>query len=90
MSFSFDKVTTGRYNFVSVILNSNSAGGTIAGLSAKTQFLDEVKTNFTAQLINRIFKLLQKLLKCFTGITTSVSFLLTLFTSYPSSSAPML
>ena len=57
MSFSFDKVTTGKYNFVSVILNSNSAGATIAGLSpcafllvtsAKTQFFDQVKINSTS------------------------------------------
>ena len=52
-------------------------GATIAGLaaaftviSAKTQFLDEVKVNSTSQLINGISKLLQKLLKCFSGITT--------------------
>ena len=45
MSFLFDKVTTGTYNFVSIILNSNPVGATIAGLaaafavlSAKTQF----------------------------------------------------
>ena len=90
MSFSFDKVTTGTYNFVSVILNSNPVGATIAGLSpcaaltvisAKTQFLDQVKINSTSQLISGIFKLLQKLLKCFSGIATSVSFLPTLFAS---------
>ena len=90
MSFSFDKVTTGTYNFVSVILNSNPVGATIAGLSpsaslvvisAKTQFLDQVKINSTSQLISGIFKLLQKLLKCFSGITASVSFLSTLVIS---------
>ena len=88
ISFSFDKLTTGTYNFVSVILNSSSAGGAIAGLlpcafllviSAKAQFLDQVKTNSTSQLISGIFKLLQKLLKCFSGIPTSVSFLPTFF-----------
>ena len=56
MSFSFDKVTNGTYNFVFVILNSNPIGATIAGLppcaaltyiSAKTQFLDQVKINST-------------------------------------------
>ena len=31
VSFSFDKVTTATYNFVSVILNSNLVGATIAG-----------------------------------------------------------
>ena len=89
ISFSFDKVTTGTYNFVSVILNSNKIGATIAGLaaastviSAKTQFLDHVKINSTSQLISEIFKLLQKLLKYFSQITTSVSFLPTLLPSY--------
>ena len=84
---------------MSVISNVISAGGTIAGLlpcafllviSAKTQFLDQVKINSTSQLISGIFKLLQKLLKCFSGITTLVSFLSTLFASYPSSSLPTL
>ena len=73
-----------------VILNSNPVGAAIAGLSpsaslvvisAKTQFLGQVKINSTSQLISRTFKLLQKLLKCFSGITTSVSFLPTLFAS---------
>ena len=70
MSFSFDKVTTGTYNFVSVILNVAPDGLTFAVISAKTQFLDQVKINSTSQLINGISKLLQKLLKCFSGITT--------------------
>ena len=84
----FDKVTTGTYIFVSVISKSNSVGATIAGLtsgfailSVKTQFSDHVKINSSSQLINGIFKLLQKLLKCFSGITTSVLFLPTLFAS---------
>ena len=60
MSFSFDKVTTGTYNFA-------PDGATIAGLSpsasfvvisAKKQFSDQVKINSTSQLISRIFKLL--------------------------------
>ena len=78
VSFYFDKVTTGTYNFVSVILRYAADGATIAELtpaftviSAKTQFLDQVKINSTSQLINGIFKALQKLLKCFNGITTS-------------------
>ena len=84
---------------MSVILNSNALGGTIAGLSpcalllvtsAKTQFFDQVKISSTSQLISRIFKLFQKLLKCFSGITISVSFLPTLFASYPSSPSPTL
>ena len=88
ISFSFDKVTTGTYNFVPVISNIVSAGGTIAGLlpcafllviSAKAQFLDQVKVNSTSQWISGIFKLLQKLLRCFSG----VSFLPTLFHDIP-------
>ena len=84
-------IITGRYNFLSVTLNSNPVGAIIAGLlfcasltvtSAKTQFLDQVKINFTSKLISGIFNLFQKLLECFSGITTSVSFLPTLFASY--------
>ena len=81
VSFSFDKVTTGTYNFVSASSIFSPLGGTIAGLSpcvfllvisAKTQFFDQVKINSTSQLISGIFKLFQKLLKCFSGITISV------------------
>ena len=99
MSFSFDKVTTGTYNFVSAILNYIPVGATVAGLSpctaftlisAKTQFLDQVKINSTSQLISGIFKLFQKLLKCFSGVTQSVSFLPTLFAPYPSPPSPTL
>ena len=77
ISSSFDKVTTGTYNYVSVILNSAPDAATIAGLaaasvviSAKTQFLDQVKINSTPQLISGIFKLLEKLLKCFCRTTS--------------------
>ena len=81
MSFSFDKITTGTYNFVSVISNVVSVGATIARLSpsgslsvrlVKTQFIDQFKINSVSKLMNGIFKALQKLLKCFSGITTSV------------------
>ena len=78
MSFSFDKVTTGTYNFVSFIWNSDRVGATVARsasastvISAKTQFLDQVRIISTSQLINGISKFLQKLLKYFNGITTS-------------------
>ena len=51
MSFSFDKVTTGKYDYVSVIWNSNPIGaiiaeesllfpGALAVISAKAQVLD--------------------------------------------------
>ena len=64
MSFSFDKVTTGTYNFVSIILKSNPVDGLFAtAISAKTQLFDQIKINSTSQLINGIFKALQKLLK---------------------------
>ena len=76
---------------MSVILKLNSPGGWFAGvISAKTQFFDQVKISSTSKLISRISKLLQKLLKCFSGITISVSFLPTLFASYSSSLAATL
>ena len=92
LSFSVDKLTTGTYNFVSVIWNSNPIGEAIAGgsllfpavpivISAKAQFLDQAKINSISQLINDIFKVLQKFLKCFNGTTILVSFLPTLFAS---------
>ena len=92
VSFSFDKVTIGTYGFVSFVSNSNQVGATIAGgsllfpaslavISAKTHFLDQIKINSTSQLINYMFRNLQKLLKCFSGITTSVLFLPTLSAS---------
>ena len=78
MLFSFDKVTTDTYNFVSVILNVAPNGATFAGsapastvMLAKTQFLHQVRIISTSQLINVISKFLQKLLKYFNGITTS-------------------
>ena len=79
MSFSFEKVTTGTYSFVSVILNvahdwatifESASASTI--ISTKTQFLDLVKINSTSRLINGIFKTLQKLLNYFRGITAFV------------------
>ena len=55
LSFSFDKVKTGAYNFVSVIWNNNPVGATIACESllfpaaltvvlAKAQFLTRLKS----------------------------------------------
>ena len=55
---------------MSVILNVAPDGLTFAVISAKTQFLDQVKINSTSQLVNSISKLLQKLLECFSRITT--------------------
>ena len=79
MSFSFDQLLTATYNFVSVILKVAPDGATIAVsatsstvISAKAQFLDQVKINSTSQSLNGISKLLQKLLQCFSGITRFV------------------
>ena len=62
---------------MSVVLNVAPDGATIAQsasaftvISAKTQFLDQVKINSTSQLISGIFKLLQKLLNYFRGMTS--------------------
>ena len=85
-------MTTGTYSFVSFRSNSNPVGATIAGgsllfsaslvvISTKTQCFDQVKINYTSQLINGISRVLQKLLKCFSGITASVLFLPTLSAS---------
>ena len=54
------------------ILNVATIAGSASALtvmSAKAQFFDQVKISFTSQLIKGIFKLLQELLKCFSGIT---------------------
>ena len=78
LSSFVDNVTTGTYNFVSVILNIAFFGASIfslAGLSpwaalavcvvisVKTQFSDHVKVKDTSQLIKGMFEVLQKLLK---------------------------
>ena len=69
MSFSFDKVTTGIYSFVSAIWNVAPDRTTIAEsasastvISTKTQLFDQVEISSTFQLMKRICKLLQKLL----------------------------
>ena len=69
LSFSYDKVTTGTYSFVSFILNVAPVGIFIAGgftppadlviISVKTQFLDQVKIKFISQLISGISIVLQ-------------------------------
>ena len=74
---------------MSVIWNFNISGATIAGgsllfsatltiISAKAQLSDQVKIKSISQLINGIFKILQKLRKYFHDTTTLVSFLPTL------------
>ena len=67
LSLSADKVTSGTYSFVFVIWNYNPVGATTAGgsllfpevlifISAKAQFLGQVKINSISQLINGIFR----------------------------------
>ena len=66
-----DKVTTGTYIFVSVILNFVSPVA-----EEITQVGDHVKIRLTSQLINGIPRVLQKLLKSFNGTIVSASFVL--------------
>ena len=72
MSFPYDKVTTGTYNFLSAILNFAPDGATTAGLkpaftaiSAKTQFFDQVKINSISQLISGILNFPRNYLNIF-------------------------
>ena len=60
-----------------VILNVAPDGATITGsasastvISSKVKFLEQISINSTSQLINSILNALQKLLKCFSEITT--------------------
>ena len=61
LSFSVDKVTTGTYNFTSVILNVAFVGEVslfvfvITLLSRNYTVSDQVKIKDTSQLINSIF-----------------------------------
>ena len=73
-----DKVTTGTYNFVSVIANFPSPVELVI-----TQSLDHVNTRLTSQLINGISSVLQKLLKYFSGTITSTFFVLPLSGFFP-------
>ena len=66
-----DKVTTGTYNFVSVIANFPSPIELVI-----TQPLDHFDIRLTSQLINGISSVLQKLLKYFSGTIISTSFVL--------------
>ena len=90
LSFSADKVTSGTHNFVSVFLKfafvgelSQTAAATILlFMSVITQSADQLKAKDTSRLINGIFKLFQKFLRCFNGTTISVCFVPHLFASY--------
>ena len=66
---SVDKVTTGTYKFVSVILNFPLPVELV-----KAQLGDHVKIKLTSQLIYGISRVLQKLLKYFNGTIISTSF----------------
>ena len=96
LSFLVDKVTTVRYNFVSVILNvafvrlsiaatSGFASGSasLVPLLVNTQFSDHVKIRFISQLINGLSSVLQKLLKCCYDATMSTSFSILLPSNFP-------
>ena len=80
-------MTSGKHNVVSFISNVSPIGVFTAGISGvfpcagtaacvitsvKTQ-LDQVKVK--AQLINDIFNVLQKFLRCFNSTTDSTSFI---------------
>ena len=93
LSLSADKVTTGIYNLESVISNFASvgeliaaAGGPLKALPASTHSLHQDKINVISQLINRISKLLQKLLKYFNGMAIVTSS----FSSSPASQLPII
>ena len=69
---SFDKVTTGTYNFVSLIINTASPAPV-----DNTHSFFYVKFNLILQLIKGISNDLKKLLKYFNGTTTFTFNLLT-------------
>ena len=66
-----DKVTTGTWSFVSVILSF-----VFPVAEELTQVDDHVKTRLTSQLINEISRVLQKLLKYLNGTAISTFFVL--------------
>ena len=73
-----DKVTTGTYNFVSVIANFPSPVELVI-----TQSLDHVNIRLTSRLINGISCVLQKLLKYFSSTIMSTSFVFPLLGVFP-------
>ena len=70
---SFDKVTTGTYNFVSLIINTALP----ASVDNTHYFFCHVRFNLILQLIKGISNDLKKLLKYFNG-TTIFKFLFTI------------
>ena len=98
LSSFVDKVTTGTYNFVSVILNVAPIGllildiagfplwartASLVALLVNTHLSDHVKIRFVSQLINGMSNVLQKLLKYFKSTTISTSFSVLLFSNFP-------
>ena len=89
LSFSVDKVTTGTYNFTSVILNVAFVGEvslfvfviTLLSKLEITQFQTKLKSKTLHNQSTVYFKVLQKLLKYFNGTAISTSFLPDLFAS---------
>ena len=92
ISSSLDKITTGTYNLLSVILSvapvgalSLTTGGPASTcLRSKlviTPFLFHFSSEKTLQVINGIFNALQKLPKYFNGIANSIFCVPFLFTS---------
>ena len=91
------KVTTGTYNFVSLILNvafvgllttttagSATGSSSLVALLVVTQFSVHVKKGFILKLINGISNVFLKLLTCFNGTTTSTfSISVLLFSNFP-------
>ena len=96
LSLSVDRVTTGAYNFTSVILNvaffgllnaatagSASGSASLGTLLVNTQFSGHVKIKFISLLINGMSSNLQKLLKYFNGTTISASFSVLFPSNFP-------
>ena len=89
ISSSLDKVTAGTYNLQSFIANVAPVGALsplpppmhLCSKLVITQFLFHFNSKDTSQLINGIFRALQKLPKYFNGIANSTSCVPFLFTS---------
>ena len=86
LSSLVDKVTADTYKFVSVISNvafvglltsatTGSASGSASpiALLVITRFSDQAKIRFISQLINRIFSVFKRLLKCYNSTTVLTS-----------------
>ena len=93
LSFSADKVTTGTCNFVCMILKvafvgelslcsglvPSAAVNNLCSVLVITQVADQLKAKDTSQLTIGIFRLFQKMPRCFNGTAISTSFVPSLF-----------